>query len=69
MSKESTPVLSGAVPSFEMFMTSWEQLSSKNPRLKPLVQPGLDLAYKYYDRMDRTASYVIAMRTWNRFFI
>jgi hypothetical protein len=65
MSKESTPVLLGAIPSFKMFMTSWEQLPSKNPCLKTLVQPGLNLAYKYYDRMDCTVSYVIAMGMWN----
>lgn len=60
MLKGSTPVLLGTVPSFEMFMTSWEQLPSKTPCLKPLVQPGLDLAYKFYDWMDRTVSYIIA---------
>jgi hypothetical protein len=52
MSEESTPVLSGAIPSFKMFMSAWEQLSTKNIELVRLVQPGLDLAYKYYGRMD-----------------
>jgi hypothetical protein len=61
MSEESTPVLSGAIPSFEMFMTAWEQLSAKNNELVQLVKPGLDLAYKYYGRMDRSPSYIIAM--------
>ncbi|KAF8266727.1 hypothetical protein EI94DRAFT_1584030, partial [Lactarius quietus] len=47
MSSESTPVLSGAIPSFEMFMTSWENLAERNSHLQPLIQPGLDVAYKY----------------------
>ena len=67
MSRESTPVLSGAIPSFEMFMTAWERFSERHPHLKPLVKPGLDLAYKYYGRMDRTSSYIIAMRTQTQF--
>lgn len=61
MSAESTPILSGAIPAFEMFMTHLEQLS-KQPRLKQLVKPGLDWACKYYARMDRTRAYTIAMR-------
>jgi hypothetical protein len=62
MSGESTPILCGAVPAFEMFMTRWESLIQDHPRLKPLIQPGLDCAYKYYGRMDRTQAYIIAMR-------
>jgi hypothetical protein len=64
MSKESMPVLSGAILSFEMFMSSWEELSEKNPRLQPLIKSGLDVACKYYVRMDWTLSYVLAMHTW-----
>jgi len=33
MSAEQTPILSGAIPSFEMFMTAWEQLGEKHPWL------------------------------------
>ncbi|KIK07883.1 hypothetical protein K443DRAFT_35466, partial [Laccaria amethystina LaAM-08-1] len=33
MSRERTPVLSGAIPTFEMFMTAWEQLGRDHPRL------------------------------------
>lgn len=61
-------MLSGAIPSFEMFMTRWEQLLKKNECLEPLMRPGLDAAYKYYKRMDRTSSYVVAMRTWTQFY-
>ncbi|KAH9014937.1 hypothetical protein EDB84DRAFT_1277499, partial [Lactarius hengduanensis] len=61
MSKETTPVLSGAIPAFETFMTSWERLVENYPHLQFMVQPGLDLMYKYYTRMDRTKAYVLAM--------
>ena len=61
MSNEHTPILSGAIPSFEMFMSRWEQLVTEHPRLEHLIQPGLDLAYDYYGRMDRTRAYIIAM--------
>jgi hypothetical protein len=60
MSGESVPILSGVVPSFEKFMTRWETLA-RHDRLKALVRPGLDLAYKYYKRMDDTKAYVVSM--------
>jgi hypothetical protein len=61
MSGESTPILSGAIPSFEIFMSSWEQLAENHPNLQPILQPGLDWACKYYAKMDRTNAYIIAM--------
>ena len=60
MSGEKVPILSGAIPSFEIFMTKWEILK-KDPRTKSLVEAGLEWAYKYYDRMDNTKAYVVAM--------
>lgn len=62
MSAEKTPILSGAIPAFEMFMSRWEKLGREHPHLKPLIKPGLEWAYKYYGRMDRTRAYIIAMR-------
>jgi hypothetical protein len=61
MSREETPVLSGSLPAFEMFMTSWEMLGEKHPRLAPFIDIGLKWASKYYCRMDQTRAYVIAM--------
>jgi hypothetical protein len=61
MSREETPVLSGSLPAFEMFMSSWEMLADKHERLKPLIDIGLVWAKKYYCRMDNTRAYVIAM--------
>lgn len=62
MSGEATPILSGAIPSFEMFMTKWEVLAEKHPRLEQWIRTGLEWATSYYARMDRTQSYVVAMR-------
>jgi hypothetical protein len=61
MSGESNPILSGAIPAFEMFMTSWETIRDKNPQLASWVDIGLHWATKYYGRMDRTRAYIIAM--------
>jgi hypothetical protein len=60
MSSESTPILSGAIPAFEMFMTKWESFL-KIGTLKPYVKPALECAYGYYGRMDRTRAYVVSM--------
>jgi len=61
MSKEKTPVLAGVIPSFERFMTNWEKLSDKNPHLSGPIKTGLKFANKYYNKMDNTRAYVIAM--------
>jgi hypothetical protein len=63
MSAESNPILSGAIPAFEMFMTVWEKISRDNPHLERFIKNGLDWAYMYYGRMDRTKAYIIAMCT------
>jgi len=60
MSSERTPILSGAIPAFEMFMTKWEKIANIE-HLKPLVEPGLEWATRYYRRMDDTRAYVISM--------
>ena len=67
MSGEGMPILSGAIPAFEMFMTKWEKLGSQHHHLKPFIQPGLDWAYIYYDRMDRTTAYIVSMCEWMYF--
>jgi hypothetical protein len=60
MCGESTPILSDAIPVFEMFMSKWETLKD-NPKTKTLAKAGLETAYKYYNRMDNTKAYVVAM--------
>ncbi|KAH9013041.1 hypothetical protein EDB84DRAFT_1253278, partial [Lactarius hengduanensis] len=33
MSGENTPILSGAVPAFEMFMSAWESICENHPHM------------------------------------
>lgn len=61
MSTHMTPVLSGAIPSFELFMTQWEKLGDEHLNLKAWTDIGLKWATKYYKRMDDTDAYVISM--------
>ena len=61
MSKEKTPALAGVIPTLKQFMTSWESLTEKNPHLSDALKLGLSFATKYYDKMDATKAYIIAM--------
>ena len=68
MCAERTPILSNAIPAFEMFMSAWEQLGTRVPRLEQYTGIGLDWALKYYKKMDSTRAYVVAMSKWIWFF-
>ena len=61
MAGDKLPSLCGMIPAIEIFMTGWEDLCTKQPRLKRFVQPGLKYAVKYYQAIDKTSSYTIAM--------
>lgn len=61
MLSDGNPILSGTIPAFEMFMTAWERLGERHPRLKPWIDVGLKWATTYYSRMDLTTAYIIAM--------
>ncbi len=63
MSGESTPILCGSIPAFEMFMTMWDNIIQRDPndRVATYAQAGLEWAHKYYARMDRTQAYIITM--------
>jgi hypothetical protein len=61
MSTETTPILSHAIITFEMFMTEWEKLAAQHAVLKPWIKIGLQWATKYYVRMDDTEAYVVTM--------
>ena len=61
MSFESTPVLSRAMSSFELFMTEWEKLGKQHRILRPWMEIGLQWAKKYYTRMDDTDAYIMTM--------
>ncbi|TFK58466.1 hypothetical protein BDN72DRAFT_739940, partial [Pluteus cervinus] len=54
MSSDRTPLLAKTLPYFERFMTLWESLCDQVDEFAPLIQPGLDSAYKYYSKMDNT---------------
>jgi hypothetical protein len=56
------------MPAFEMFMTAWENLSETHPRLGPFIEIGLAWARKYYQRMDNTKAYVMAMGKFHHHF-
>ncbi|CAA7260680.1 unnamed protein product [Cyclocybe aegerita] len=61
MCSERTPILANAIPAFEMFMTAWERLGEKFLHLEPYTKVGIEWAVKYYNKMDLTKAYVIAM--------
>jgi hypothetical protein len=61
LAREDTPVLAGVIPVFEIFMSKWETLARKKPRLKPFIDEGLKWATKYYVCMDTTNAYIIGM--------
>jgi len=61
MSSKTTPVLSGTIPAFEMFMSMWEDLAEQHPRLSPWIDIGMDKAKEYYGWMDHTAAYIMSM--------
>jgi hypothetical protein len=55
------PILSGAIPIFEVLMATWEQLSEKHPHLVNWMKIRLEWAAKYYTKMDNTHIYIIVM--------
>jgi hypothetical protein len=68
LSGENTPLLAGVIPIFEIFLTAWETLKEKRPKLAQFITPGLDSAYKYYSRTDLSRAYVIGMCASINFF-
>ena len=59
MASEATPILSGVILAFKMFM--WEQISELHPRLSRWIDVGLHWATQYYKCMDRTKAYIMVM--------
>ena len=45
MSGEHSPLLSGTIPAFELFMTHWEKLKEEKPHFAQFIDKGLDSAY------------------------
>lgn len=61
MSNELTPSLANVLPAFELFMTALDDLGEKHPHLKPITDAGVEWASIYYQKMDLSPAYVIAM--------
>jgi hypothetical protein len=61
MSAKNALMLCGMLPAFEIFLTQWETLASKNQHLKQINNIGCTWATKHYSRMDLSKSYIIAM--------
>ncbi|KIM73907.1 hypothetical protein PILCRDRAFT_80649, partial [Piloderma croceum F 1598] len=61
MLSDTNLVLTGSISAFEIFMTSWERLAERHPRLKGWIDVGLGWANQYYSQMDLTKAYVITM--------
>ncbi|KAJ6617266.1 hypothetical protein B0H10DRAFT_1797772 [Mycena sp. CBHHK59/15] len=65
MSAENTPILAGSIPAFELFISSWKSMLAdtdlQNENIAKFIQPGLDIATNYYNKMGDTDAYIIAM--------
>ncbi|KAI6104558.1 ribonuclease H-like domain-containing protein [Pisolithus croceorrhizus] len=61
MSTEARPTLSHAIPSFKVFMTTWENLQGGHPCMAPFIKVSLAKARCYYNQMDNTKAYIILM--------
>ena len=65
MSSENTPILAGTIPVFELFMSSWEVMLDdpvlEDENVARIIQPGLDIAKKYYNKFGDTDAYIISM--------
>ena len=71
MAGKATPILSGMILAFEMFMSKWEWISELHQRLSRWIDVGLHLAMHYYKCMDWTKAYIMAMGEYheNNYFI
>ncbi|KAJ7713419.1 hypothetical protein B0H16DRAFT_1478662 [Mycena metata] len=61
-----TPILAAKIPTFELFISSWEAMIADSANLEDqnianIISPGPEIARKYYDKFDNTDAYIIAM--------
>jgi hypothetical protein len=67
MSAENTPILAGSIPAFELFMAAWNAMLAdadlKEENISKFIDPGpgLAVANMYYNKMEDTDAYIIAM--------
>ena len=58
---DKLPVLAYAIPVFELFMSNWEKLATKQRCLRPFINEGLHFPYIHDQKMDWTKAYVICI--------
>jgi len=65
MSGEQSPLLGGALPAYEIFITQWQAIAylSLHPQLRPFIEEGLSWAVTYHGRMQANNTYLFAMCT------
>ncbi|KAJ7490620.1 hypothetical protein FB451DRAFT_1165971 [Mycena latifolia] len=65
MSAENTTILAGSIPAVERFISSWQSMLADpdlhKENIAKSIQPGLDIATNYYNKMGDTDAYIIAM--------
>ena len=65
MSAENTPVLAGALPTFELFIDLWKTIVKDVDLFKEnvvqFIKPGLTITKKYYNWFGDTDAYIIVM--------
>ncbi|KIK98011.1 hypothetical protein PAXRUDRAFT_135057, partial [Paxillus rubicundulus Ve08.2h10] len=63
MCRESIPLIGGAFPSYETFLTQWTSLSlaCDHPQLVSFISSGLELANHYHDHLGHIKAYLFAM--------
>ena len=57
------PMLAEVIPIFEIFQSDWEDMS-EDPGYEDYhnaIRQGLTIAVKYYELLDETDSYILAM--------
>ena len=59
MSKETTPILAGTIPTLERLMTEWENLAAYQPHLAPFIDCGLEKLQGTYSMMDNTHAFFL----------
>ena len=67
MAIENTPMLAATIPAFELFVNSWEAMRADDELAQQGVthhiDRGLEIAEKYYNKLNDTDAYLISMCT------
>ncbi|KAG6374918.1 hypothetical protein JVT61DRAFT_3661 [Boletus reticuloceps] len=58
---KSLPRLGKYVPAIEFFMRAWGRFGDDKHHLQPFIKPGLNKVKTYYNKMENSPAYLIAM--------